>query len=70
MIDHEARADRMNLDDVHEALAEIERAEAELMRAMDGKGGQTARSKFAFCIGVARGRLGRVIARLYGEERP
>jgi hypothetical protein len=68
MIDHEARADRLNLDDVHEALAELERAEAELMRSMDGKGGQTARARFAFCIGVARGKLGRVITRI--EERP
>jgi hypothetical protein len=61
--------DKGNLMDVAAAGQALEKASDHLKEAMVGKGPHS-REAFMFYLGVARGRLSRVVSRLNGETLP
>jgi hypothetical protein len=65
-----AEHDKKNLDDVRDVAASLEIALTALRKAVEGREGEENREQFAFQIGFAIGRLGRVQARIYRREDP
>ena len=61
--------DKDNLQDLRQTEEALMKAKHALSAAMVGQGSRK-REEFVFYIGMAKGRLSRVVSRIYGEVVP